>query len=1072
MKSLHTRFSLVANCAKFVASPLLFSCLLPSIALAQSTLSGVVRDSSGAVVANATVEAGSDVLIERTRKVNTNAEGRYAIVDLRPGTYTVTVSSAGFITVKQTIVVPANITVPVDAELKVGSVAETVSVEARVATVDVENVAHPETLTRAEMDALPSGRYMQSIGSYVPGAHLNLPDIGGSQQIEQNYISLHGNGSTHDVYMMDGMLVNTTYDDGRIQQYIDNAAIQETTYQTSNVTAEASGGGMFTNLIPKDGGNQFHGSVFGGGSGGSNFWQGDNLDRNLLARGLTAQDKTVKIEDFDGSLGGPIKTDKLWFLLTGRRQVTFTQAGASTYPDGRPGIQDGYIYAGSLRLTYQVNAKNKFSASWMRNWKYKAHEILDGGQEGFIPADPSVAATQRNKWPMYYILQTRWTGTLTPKLLAEAGITISHLDYNDLYQAGIAEAPSTQAWYAKTTARDTGTLRRYFAGRNNQYFQTSRTFFTGSLSYITGSHQIKAGVQDSFGPYHTSVNQNGDGYSVFTNGVPVNFVAINTPYYQWPRLDADLGIYATDTWHFKRLAITAGIRWEYLAAEIEAENAPAGRFVPARSVPKTDCSTIKGMGCWKDWAPRLGVVYDVFGNHKLAVKAGFGKYNSQYSTGFTNNFNPMTAVTQNVAWSFPDPKAPGSPCAPVTFAGVPSPNPNCYPTGSFNGVGALPAAGAGTLGPSINPAFGSVAAGTGVSLDPNWHRDYNYQYNAGIQQEIAKGVTLNVNWYRRSQYQQTLVLNSAVPFSAWSPVTITNPLDGSPITVYNLSKPAPSPVLRQTNAPQSLVRNVYTGYEASILARMPRGIFGVFGWTIDRDLDRYCDQSAGSSTYITCNKLNDPNSLRYCDMFGELYQDLGKVGSLPWQNEFKAQGSIPIRWGFVGSLSFYSNRYQGTSGNTYYYSPLQVLQGTTVGIVNDGYLARTWTITSTTRYPANCVGCTPGALVDPGLLQGAETIYLVPPGKVLTPRLNQLDLGLKKVFTFRDRFVIEPQAQVFNVLNSNAAVTQAVALGNDTSPFLPKSACGSSSPANCGLGGAVTTITNPRLLRVALLVRF
>ena len=197
MKSLHTRFNIVAKCARFVESPLLFlllSCLLPSIALAQSTISGIVRDSSGAVVANATAEAGSDVLIERTRKVNTNAEGRYAIVDLRPGTYTVTVSSAGFVTVKQTIIVPANVTVPVDAELKVGSVAETVSVEARVATVDVENVAHPETLTRAEMDALPTGRYMQSIGSYVPGAHLNLPDIGGSQRDQKRiyYISLTG----------------------------------------------------------------------------------------------------------------------------------------------------------------------------------------------------------------------------------------------------------------------------------------------------------------------------------------------------------------------------------------------------------------------------------------------------------------------------------------------------------------------------------------------------------------------------------------------------------------------------------------------------------------------------------------------------------------------------------------------------------------------------------------------------------------------------------------------------------------------------------------------------------------
>src|SRR5262249_32940702 len=152
------------------------------------TISGQVKDSTGAVVANAAVEAASDVLIEKSHTATTNAEGRYAIIDLRPGTYVVTVSQPGFVSVKQTIVVPANVTVPVDAELKVGSVGETITIEARVATVDVENAAHPETLTRSEMDALPTGRYMQSIASYVPGAHLNLPDIGGSQQIEQNYI--------------------------------------------------------------------------------------------------------------------------------------------------------------------------------------------------------------------------------------------------------------------------------------------------------------------------------------------------------------------------------------------------------------------------------------------------------------------------------------------------------------------------------------------------------------------------------------------------------------------------------------------------------------------------------------------------------------------------------------------------------------------------------------------------------------------------------------------------------------------------------------------------------------------
>ena len=161
-------------------------------------------------------------------------------------------------------------------------------------------------------------------------------------------------------------------------------------------------------------------------------------------------------------------------------------------------------------------------------------------------------------------------------------------------------------------------------------------------------------------------------------------------------------------------------------------------------------------------------------------------------------------------------------------------------------------------------------------------------------------------------------------------------------------------------------------------------------------------------------------------------------------------------------MSFYSNRYQGSFQPT----------GTTGAVVNDGYLARTWSITAATKYPANCVGCTPGALVDPGLLQGAETLNLVAPGKVLTPRLNQLDVGIKKSFRFRDKFVLEPEAQIFNILNSNAAVTESTALGADTSPFLPKSACSGSVAANCGLGGTVSVITNPRLLRLALLFRF
>jgi hypothetical protein len=77
--------------------------------------------------------------------------------------------------------------------MKVSALEETVTVESKLATVDVENVAHPAVLSRADMDAIPSARNMQSLGSYVPGVHLNTPDVAGSMQVQQTYITTHGN---------------------------------------------------------------------------------------------------------------------------------------------------------------------------------------------------------------------------------------------------------------------------------------------------------------------------------------------------------------------------------------------------------------------------------------------------------------------------------------------------------------------------------------------------------------------------------------------------------------------------------------------------------------------------------------------------------------------------------------------------------------------------------------------------------------------------------------------------------------------------------------------------------------
>ena len=191
MTSIHRRLMKSASIRKacFLFTAAIALALLPSLLRAQSTISGVVTDPSGSVVPGVQVVAASPALIERARTVTTDGQGRYAIFDVRPGSYTVTFTASEFNTVKREVEVPSNVTVNVSTALVVGTVGQTVEVYATTPAVDVENVAHPAILSRLDMDALPSARYMQSMGSYVPGVHRDVPDIGGSQQIEQNYLS-------------------------------------------------------------------------------------------------------------------------------------------------------------------------------------------------------------------------------------------------------------------------------------------------------------------------------------------------------------------------------------------------------------------------------------------------------------------------------------------------------------------------------------------------------------------------------------------------------------------------------------------------------------------------------------------------------------------------------------------------------------------------------------------------------------------------------------------------------------------------------------------------------------------
>lgn len=283
---------------------------LPAVAHAQSAIVGVVKDTSGAVLPGVTVEASSDVLIEKTRSVITDGEGAYRIVDLRPGKYDVTFSLPGFSTFKREgLDLAANFTATINGEMKVGALEESVTVSGASPVVDTSSNVKSQVLNRDVLDAIPTARTIQSLGQMVVGVALSSPDVGGSRAMQQTYFSVHGVGASGTMVMVDGLVTNGLMGDGAVQAYHNEAMIQEAVYQTAGGNAETIAGGLTMNLVPKDGGNRFTGSFKGAKS--PSAWQGDNLTNRLTSLGVTGVDRISNFYERNVEQGGPLAQDKL-----------------------------------------------------------------------------------------------------------------------------------------------------------------------------------------------------------------------------------------------------------------------------------------------------------------------------------------------------------------------------------------------------------------------------------------------------------------------------------------------------------------------------------------------------------------------------------------------------------------------------------------------------------------------------------------------------------------------------------------------------------------------------------------
>lgn len=935
--------------------------LASATASAQSSITGIVKDPSGAVLPGVTVEAASDVLIERVRTVATDGQGLYRIVDLRPGLYTLTFTLPGFNSFRRdSLNLPAEFTMTVNAELRVGAVEETVTVTGASPVVDVTTAVHTQVLDREAIDAIPTGRSIQGMAQLVVGVNLNLPDTGGARAMQQTYMSAHGMTLANNTVMVDGLMVNGLQLDGGVQSYFNDAMNQEMSYQTSGISADTSAGGVRLNMIPREGGNRFSGDFKASLRPGD--WQSSNVTDRHTAAGLREGNAIDRIVDYTFALGGPIRKDKLWFFTSARYFSVNNFIANTSFDDGGQGVDDQFIRSALARVTWQVSPRNKLSGYFDEIDKYRGHDMQSN-------VDPETAALQ---WfsPAYHTAAVKWTSTVSPSLLVEAGYSRNLEYYTNSYRDGVEQPRFSPEWFADASRSDIGLGGRTTAATSQTTQSPERQNIQAAVSYIVGAHNIKVGMQYMFGDFWHTLDANADLTQQYrgsaTTGrftVPDSVVIRNTPLYYGERLNRDFGVFAQDSWRMNRLTVNYGIRWENLKAQVLASESPAGRFVPARSTPD-----IPNLPNWTDWAPRFSAVYDLFGNGKTALKYSLNRYNQMRTTGIAANYNPFLSQTTTLPWT----DINGDDIAQGERGCTPYPSAGCEI--SFAG---------------LSPNFGTAA----LNEYGDFPRTWNLENAVEVQHELLPGLSVSGAWFKGVFHNLTTTYNQSWTFDDYTPYTFYNPSTGQPFEVFARSAEATGRPERNLDTFGPDRRQEYDAFQIDARWRMPWGgqVFG--GVSLERERFRSCTAPDDPNyiNYTGTDVQTNYNTAALCDEFAL---------DIPYRKGVKLSGTLPVKWGIDVSVAFQSNESPNSRRN----------MSATRGL---------------TRYPSTCPDpCPAGAVIMPVGVFGQTSldVNLEAPRSTFVERITQLDFKVSRTFRF-GRISVLPVFEVFNVLNSDAIIS-------------------------------------------------
>lgn len=550
---------------------------------AQSKESGTIEGkvlNDGTPVPGVAVVISSPRLIGGPKTTVTNENGKYRFVALLPGLYEVKAQLEGFKTsIKTGIKVSVNTTATVDLNLEIGTIQQQITVEGVPPLVDVKDSQTAVTnITNDLIQNLPSTQFVTQIVNLAPGI---------------NNDSAFGGLDTGVQYQIDGVDVSDP-ELGSAYVFLDYGVVEESQIMGVGAPAEYDGfTGIAFNVVTKSGGNSFKGMF-------DSFLQLEGWnDKNSDDPDLTSAKNAYYNAHF--SLGGPIIKDKMWFF------------GAVQYyrSERTPSGFDGAITYNQPRLfgkiTWQMGKNDRFSAFVERDWyqgKNRGASSLTSPEAVRDQDSPELAfnANYVHIFSDYTFLEAKFAGfTSYYKLQPAQGYDIpGHVDI-------------------ETYERTVNWTSYYHAFRDR--YQLNAHINHHADDFIKGSHDFKFGVEVAYNPTKTEWGYAGGVAYWDYAGEP--YAAYYTEGYAFRAQNLRVSAFIQDSWSVSdRLKINPGVRINYYR----------GKIVDVGTVFKPNIAI----------APRIGVTFDVFGDHTTAIKAHYGKYFEGAITAYYTSLAPQT----------------------------------------------------------------------------------------------------------------------------------------------------------------------------------------------------------------------------------------------------------------------------------------------------------------------------------------------------------------------------------------------------------------------------------------------